>query len=111
MATSQQLEASNAFTNELTHKNIQHKELVDGNNDEISKKNFGSPEHGRQENYVDRMDCSRSCCCGCKLENIKARKSGGKVCWKRLKTLIILLRVSSVASSVPLHKTYKALAD
>jgi hypothetical protein len=43
-----QLEASNAFTNEPTHKKIQHKELVDGNNDEISKKNFGSPDLGRQ---------------------------------------------------------------
>lgn len=57
--------------------------------------------------YVDKMDCSRSCCCGCKLENVDARKSGGKVCWKRLKILIILFFVSSVTSSVPLPKTYK----
>jgi hypothetical protein len=41
------------------------------------------------------------------LENVDARKSGGNVCWKRLKTFTILFLVSSVASSVPLHKTYR----
>lgn len=61
----------------------------------------------KKNNYVDKMDCSSSCCCGCKLENVDARKSGGKVCWKRLKTFTIRFLVSSVASSVPLHKTYR----
>ena len=58
-----------------------------------------------QKIYVDRMDCRRSCCCGCKLENNDARKSGGRVCWNRLTILTILFFVSSVASSVPLPKT------
>jgi len=32
------LQASNAFTDYPTQKNIQHKELADSNNDEISRK-------------------------------------------------------------------------
>jgi hypothetical protein len=98
------LQASDAFTNYPTQKNIQYKELADGNNDEISrKKRKPGPCSGK--NYVDKIDCSRSCCCGCKLENADARKSGGRVCWNRLKILTILFLVSSVASSDPLPKT------
>ena len=97
------LQASNAFTDYPTQKNIQHKELADSNNDEISRKKAQTLQ--RQKIYVDRMDCRRSCCCGCKLENNDARKSGGRVCWNRLTILTILFFVSSVASSVPLPKT------
>ena len=96
-------EPSNAFTDYPTQKNIQHKELADSNNDEISRKKAQTLQ--RQKIYVDRMDCRRSCCCGCKLENTDARKSGGRVCWNRLTILTILFFVSSVASSVPLPKT------
>ena len=87
-------------------KKIPHKELADKTSRKINKPR---PCSDRKNDYVDKMDCSSSCCCGCKLENVDARKSGGKVCWKRLKIFTILFLVSSVASSVPLHKTYSRL--
>jgi hypothetical protein len=85
------------------------KNWLDSNNDEISIRKKCNPDiaAAKKNYYVDKMDCRRSCCCGCKLENVDARKSGGKVCWNRLKILTILFFVSSVASSVPGHKTCK----
>lgn len=52
------------------------------------------------------MDCSASCCWGCKDDQVDARVEGGKVCWSCLNRLIIRLAVCSVARSLPAHKTY-----
>jgi len=99
------LQASNAFTNYPTQKNIQTQK----NWLTVTMMKYQEKVQARtlqhQKIYVDRMDCRRSCCCGCKLENNDARKSGGRVCWNRLTILTILFFVSSVASSVPLPKT------
>jgi len=43
------LQASNAFTDYPTQKNIQHKELADSNNDEISRKS-ASPDLAASKN-------------------------------------------------------------
>lgn len=95
-----------AFTNELTHKWFNTKNWLTVTMMKYIKKGARFELAAtKKKTYVDKMDCSRSCCCGCKLENVEARKSGGNVCWKRLKRLTIRLVVSSVASSVPLHKT------
>jgi len=50
------------------------------------------------------MDCSASCCWGCKDDQVDARVEGGKVCWSCLNRLIIRLAVCSVARSLPAHK-------
>lgn len=57
------------------------------------------------DNYVERIDCNASCCCGCKDDQVEASVEGGKVCWSCLSKLTIRPAVCSVARSLPAHKT------